>query len=123
MKDLYYFAHPYTVKDKDGRNVFAAEEANFNLCCVRTAELLKRGYYVYSPIAHSHPIHARDPTFLKNGEYNLWVMLNKLIMDKTEFKGIILAPVWEASSGCRDEKERFEKEGLEVLFYKDIVKE
>jgi len=121
-KELYYFAHPYTVKDKDGNNLKSGEEANFNLCNMRVAELLRRGYFIYSPISHSHPIHVREPDFLANNEYQLWVDLDNLIIEKTKFKGIILAPEWENSKGCLDEKKTFEKKGLEILFYKDLIK-
>lgn len=122
-KDLYYFAHPYSVKDTVGNSIHVAEEANFNLACLRTAELLKKGYFVYSPIAHTHPVHIRDPKFISEGEYLLWLKLDNLFIEKTNFRGIILAPGWEKSNGCIGEKKKFEKKNLEVLFYKDIMAE
>ncbi len=56
-KGLWYFAHPYTCKDAEGYYVQAGEDANFAICCIRSGELLERGYNIYSPIAHTHPIH------------------------------------------------------------------
>lgn len=122
MKELWYFAHPYTVKDDDRNPIFPAEEANFNLACIRSAELLKRGYNIYSPISASHPIHVRDPDFLKKGEYRLWIELDNLILSKTDFKGIIMAPNWEKSNGCIDERNHFISKKLEVKIYNDIIK-
>jgi|SRR3989344_7267019 len=121
--ELYYFAHPYTIKDKNKNNVHGAQEANFNLCCIRTAELLKKGYKIYSPIVHSHPIHIRDPKFLKSNEYKLWIELDKAMINKTKFDGIILAPEWRTSKGCMNEYKEFRKKGSKILFYEDIIKE
>ncbi len=118
---LYYFAHPYTVKDDEGKNIHAVEEANFKICCARAGELLKRGYNIYSPISHCHPIHVITPEFIGNNEYKLWVELNKLIIPF--FEAIILAPKWETSEGCIEEKRIFEDKKLEVLLYENIIKE
>lgn len=120
---LWYFAHPYTVKDKDGRENHQGEHANFIQACTKTSELIKRGFNVYSPIAHTHPVHIIEPQFIKNEEYKLWVRLDNLIIDKTNFKGIILAPRWETSGGCNGEREKFEKRNLQVLLYNDIIKD
>lgn len=121
--NLYYFAHPYTVKNENGTVNLTGQEANFNLCCVRSVELIKLGFFVYSPIAHTHPMHIRDPEFLRTNEYKLWMDLDKELIDRTKFNGIILAPNWERSNGCRTEKEIFEGRGLEVLFYDKLIKE
>ena len=118
---LYYFAHPYTCKDKEGKIIHVGEEANFNLCNIRGGELIEKGYMIYSPISHTHTIHVSNPQFLANNEYELWLKLDNLIIDKTDFDGIILAPEWESSNGCKKEKLIFEGKGLEVLFYEDII--
>lgn len=120
---IWYFAHPYTVKDKDGKNVHVGEQANFQQACMKTGELMKRGYMVYSPIAHTHPVHAISPEFIKNDEYKLWVKLDELIIEKTKFSGIILAPNWETSSGCKAERKEFEKKKLQVLLYEHLMLE
>lgn len=121
-RGLWYFAHPYTCKDKDGNYVPEGEEANFVLCNVRAAELLIRGYNIYAPISHTHPIHRACPKFLANKEHELWYQLDNEVIDKTDWEGIILAPNWEQSSGCVAEKKRIEEMGKKVLFYTDIVK-
>lgn len=115
MKGLYYFAHPYTARDK------RAEEANFRLCCIRSAKLITMGYMVYSPICHTHPIHMAWPPFLENDERQLWIGLDNLIMAETKFDGIILAPGWQKSRGCCAEKVAFEQQAKPILFYGDIV--
>jgi len=120
-RGLWYFAHPYTCRDKNGNFVAEGEEANFNLCNMRAAELLIKGYNIYAPISHTHPIHRSCPVFLAKQEHELWYQLDNEVIDKTNWDGIILAPGWENSSGCKAEKERIEARGLKVLYYNDIV--
>ncbi len=120
---LWYFAHPYTVRGEDGKSKHAGEHANFLQACVKTSELMKRGFNVYSPIAHTHPVHIIDPQFIKNDEYKLWIRLDNLVIAKTAFSGIILAQRWETSSGCKGEKEKFEARNLPVLLYEDVIRE
>lgn len=120
---LWYFAHPYTAKDAAGDYVPAAEEANFNLCCIRAAELLQMGYNVYAPISHTHPIHIRCPRFLRDHEHDMWYGLDDEVIAKTEWQGIILAPGWASSSGCLHELTLFKKRGLKILYYAAIVAE
>lgn len=121
-RGLFYFAHPYTCRDKDGKFVSEGEEANFALCNQRAAELLERGYNVYAPISHTHPIYRASPSMLARYEHELWYQLDNEFIDKTDWSGIILAPGWEKSSGCKAEKERIESRGLKVLLYSDIVR-
>ena len=114
---LYYFAHPYSAYHADGSRNYRGQEANFNLCCVRSAELIMKGYNIYSPIAHSHPIQMAHPDL----QDDIWYNLDNQVIDRMEWDGIIMAPGWEDSKGCVAEKERIESRGLEVLFYRRLV--
>ena len=119
---MWYFAHPYTCRDKDGNFISEGEEANFHICNARSAELLDAGYNIYSPISHTHPIYRASPSMLSRQEHELWYQLDNEFIDSTKWAGIILAPGWEKSSGCRAEKERIEAKGLPSLLYTDIIK-
>ena len=121
-RGLWYFAHPYSCKDKDGNYVPEGEDANFHLCNMRAAELLLRGYNIYAPISHTHPIHRACPTFLARHEHELWYQLDNEFIDKVDWSGIILAPKWETSKGCIAERERIADGNRQMLFYSDIVK-
>lgn len=116
-KGFFYFGHPYTCKDENGLYVPAGEEANFQLCNQRAARLMEWGYNIYSPISHSHPIHRASPTFLARHEHEAWYLLDLEVIAKTDFDGIILAPLWEGSKGCRLEGEAFENRNLPVKFF------
>ena len=120
---LYYFAHPYTVKDEDGHYVYEAEEANFNLANIRAGKLIEAGYLIYSPISHTHPIHATMPQFLARHEHQRWYEIDAEFIANANWRGIILAPLWETSTGCRGEKAIFEEHGKEILFYCDLVRD
>jgi len=116
---VWYFAHPYTVRDEDGKRDYRGQEANFNMCVVRSAQLMIRGYNLYSPIAHSHPIQMACPDL----QDDIWYRLDNEFIDVTDWEGIILAPGYEKSEGCVQERKRIAKRGLEVKYYDKIMME
>jgi len=122
-KGLFYFAHPYTCKDKNGIYVQEGETANFLLCNLRASELVIRGYNVYSPISHTHPIHISSPLLLSRREHKLWYVLDNEVIARTNWSGIILAPNWETSTGCVNERKQFEERGLPILLYENLIQE
>ena len=121
MNGFYYFAHPYTCVDAEGKYVSEGEEANFNICNYRAGRLLAMGYNIYSPISHTHPIHRASPVFLARHEHKAWYYLDLEFIARTDFDGIVLAPAWELSKGCKMEREAFEKRNLPVYLYADII--
>lgn len=118
---LYYFAHPYTVVDDNGNYVSDGEDANFQLCNQRAARLFEKGYNIYSPISHTHPIHRASPTFLARHEHEVWYLLDMAFIEKTNFDGIILAPGWQGSKGCNMERNWFLENGREILLYDEMI--
>lgn len=122
-KGLYYFAHPYSCM-RDGEQIGAGVEANFRICNYRAGELVKRGYNIFSPISQSHPIQKAHPDLAKmcgTEEGKLWYALDNEFIERTDFDGIILAPNWESSTGCVNERKLFRSQGKPVLFYDNIV--
>jgi len=120
-KGLWYFAHPYTATDAEGNYVPAAEDANFALANMRAGELMKRGYNLYSPISHTHPIHKATPDFLKRHEHDMWYHLDNEFIKETNFLGIILAPGWEHSKGCLAELDLFKKQNKPARHYDNCL--
>ena len=118
---LWYFAHPYTVRGPDGKYSLAGEEANFRLCCLRAARLIEAGWNIYAPICHTHPIHVAYPRFVGQELHEPWYKLDNAFIRHANFTGIILAPEWQMSSGCRAEKKLFEELGRKVLFLDEQV--
>lgn len=114
---LWYFASAYSVRTADGRPCLAAETANFQLACIRAARLIEAGWLIFSPIAHSHPIHCAYAPFLAREEHELWYRLDHALIRTVPFRGIILAPEWGTSTGCVAEKILFEQLGRQVRYY------
>ena len=119
---VFYFCHPYTCRDENGNYIPGREEANFRLCNIRAAKLIEKGYLVISPISHTHPIHIAYPPFVGKNVHDMWYDFDNRIIAQLPFKGAILAPNWEKSAGCRDERELFISLGRKVLLYDDIMK-
>ena len=118
---IWYFAHPYSVQNAEGRYVFEAEEANFQLCCQRAARLFEAGYNVYAPICHTHPIHRASPLFLSRHEHEAWYQLDNALIDACQWAGIILAPGWQDSAGCVAERERFRERGFPAVDFAEAL--
>ena len=114
---LFYFAHVYSVKDSAGNYVLDGEDANFALCCQRTARLTEAGWLVYSPICETHVVHRASPLFLSRHEHDYWYKRDEEFIKLVKWAGIILAPGWETSEGCRREKDMFTSMGLPALYY------
>ena len=106
---LWYFAHPYSSPSKENHS------ENFALCNDRAVRLLDNGYLIFSPISHSHPLqHVKESTL------DFWLKLDVEFMDRCD--GLILAPGWEESEGCRFEYEYFKEKNKPILFYSEIFK-
>lgn len=106
---LYYFAHPYTGNSDDDKL------ANFMTCILMTNVLLKRGLKIFAPIIYTHPLDFGNDAF----DYDFWIEFDKVFMDRCD--GLILAPGWKESKGCKIEKEYFEKQNKEILFFSNII--
>jgi len=122
MIKIYYFAHPYTCYPLNSPFRIAGEEANYKICCVRSAKLVEAGYIIFSPIAHSQSIHRCSPKLIGQDVQQIWITTNDLIIARTNFNGVILAPEWKDSVGCKHELKLFKaQKDKEVLYYKDII--
>lgn len=106
-KPLWYFAHPYSASTKPG------QIRNFELANERAIRLLDAGYMIFSPISHSHPLQE-----VKDSSRDYWISLDKCFMNRCD--GLILAPGWKESKGCRIEKEYFEKTGKFIKLFEEM---
>lgn len=105
---LWYMATPYT-------NFEGGLDLAFRDAAKHAARLLQKGFGVYSPIVHSHPIAmfgGIDPT-----DHALWMAVDKPFMEKCDGLIVCTLPGWSKSKGMRFEIDWFAKEGKPVRYY------
>lgn len=97
-KTLGYLASPYA------KYPLGAEQAFIDVCAI-AGHLIQSGMAIYSPIAHCHSIAVH--TGMKLHNYELWIPLDKIMLDRCDVLIIAQMPSWEISEGIRIEIEHF----------------
>ena len=93
-RPIFYLATPYS------RYEYGRERA-FVEACKAAAILLKRGLFVFSPVAHSHPIAEHggiDPLC-----HQTWMPLDLAMLDECAGLLVIMMPGWKESIGVQRE--------------------
>lgn len=102
---MIYLASPYTHPDP------AVMEERFNKVTTVAAKLIHRGYMIYSPIMHFHPIAVRENL---PRDYKYWQLINqKMIMLCDEVWILDLVGLAE-SKGCNEERQFAMANGVPV---------
>jgi hypothetical protein len=94
-KPYYYVAGPYTALDSK------VQEDRETQHCVLSAELLKAGYLVYSPIAETANL-AKYGSMLGTN-WDTWREKDLRQLEMSDGMIILTLPGWEASRGLRGE--------------------
>ncbi len=98
--EFYYLATPYS-KYEGG-----IEKAFVDACKVAAA-MVKDGFWVYSPIAHTHPIAVHggiDPL-----DHSIWLPFDEPMMKACSALLIALLPGWQHSKGVAYEMDWFDR--------------
>ncbi len=106
---LIYLATPYS-KYPDGLT------AAFEVAARFTADLLRAGLKVYSPITHTHPIAIYgniDPL-----DHLIWLPFDEVIMEKSDALLVAKIPGWTTSFGIGKEIKWF-RERKKPIYYID----
>jgi hypothetical protein len=96
---LAYVGTPYT-RYKDGNLYAAYQEA----CCV-SAQLIRMGIKVFSPIAHSHSIGVWGD--LPLDDHSMWMEFDKTMMEKADCLIVVHLEGWQQSVGIAEEIKYF----------------
>lgn len=107
MNDGYwYVCTPYTKYPK-------GLEAAFHDACVVTARLIRLGFKVFCPIAHTHPIaaHGFDA---KDGA--LWLEQDRPLFDAATGVIVVMLDGWRESSGIQAEVQWAKDQGKPILY-------
>jgi len=89
-----YLASPYTHDDLD------VMEERYLAVCIKAAQLTEEGHYIYSPIAHWHPI-AKLHSLPRN--YNYWKAINRAAIEMHDEMRILKLEGWSVSVGIGNE--------------------
>src|SRR6185437_10368919 len=102
---LYYLASPYTLYP-------GGIEAAYRLACKASAELMRRGLSVFSPIAHTHGIAVHGGIDPKNHEF--WLAADGPFMRVCDALIVLKGEGWQESKGIAREIAAFQKAGKPI---------
>jgi hypothetical protein len=103
----WYLASPYS------KHPLGIEEA-FREACRATADLIRAGVRVYSPIAHTHPVAVHggiDPY-----AHDIWLPADEPFMNAASGLIVLRAESWEISYGIGEEIKAFKAAGKQIVF-------
>lgn len=104
---LYYLATPYT-KYPGGI------EVAFQHACQVAAGLIKDGYKIYSPIAHTHPIALHGG--MDALDHSFWLPFDQAMMNACGALIVAKMTGWQESSGVKHEIEVFTEQSKPVVY-------
>lgn len=104
---LIYLASPYSHPDP------AVRQQRFETVCHTAAYLMQAGHFIFSPIAHTHPICLAGE--LPPG-FEYWQALDKLMLGLCSEMWVVRMDGWEQSVGVKAEMEYMNRLGKPVRF-------
>ena len=90
---MIYLASPYSHPDP------AVREARFEAVCRVAARLIKRGYIVFSPIAHSHPM----VRYGLPDDWKFWSQQDRRFLEACDELWVLTLDGWQQSIGIQAE--------------------
>ena len=108
MDRLIYLASPYSSPDE------GVCEERFIKACHAAGELMREGIFVYSPIAHTHPI-AKFTEGLPTG-WDFWEKYDEAMISRCAEVWVLTLPGWSESVGVRAEIEIARRLRIPVRF-------
>jgi hypothetical protein len=112
MPDLIYLAAPYSSPSQE----IVQFRVLYTNCAA--AWLFKRGYFVFSPISHTHPI--KECSDL-GGDWAFWLAYDYAMLDKCDRLMVLTLQGWKESEGVKAEITYWRKKGRKVE-YLNVVK-
>ena len=106
-RQLVYLASPYSDP------LITVRLRRFETACKVAAKLMAEGIFVYSPIAHTHPI--AEASNLPLG-FEFWERYDRAILQCCHKMIVIQLPGWEQSKGIAAELEIAKELGIPVEY-------
>jgi hypothetical protein len=104
----WYLGTPYT-------KFPAGLDAAHVLASRLTADLLKLGVPVYSPIAHTHPVAVHGE--MDKVDHEIWVKADKPLLEAAGGLIVVMAESWERSRGLAHEIAEFRASGKPIVYW------
>lgn len=107
---LIYLASPYTSGEPDPVRQNDEQLRRTAMVSRLAGKMLKRGYNVFSPIAHSATIveNSHEPP------HDVWMRLDLEILKRCDVLMVFQLHGWDTSSGIAQEMELAEKHGIPI---------
>lgn len=105
-----YLGSPYSHPEA------AVREHRFLLGCTKTSRLMRQGYTVFSPIAHSHPVATQLPPELLM-DHRFWMKQDLPILQFADKLIVLTLPGWQQSRGLNEEMGFAFHNDIEIEFH------
>jgi hypothetical protein len=103
---LIYLASPYSHPRPE------VQRQRFEAVCRQAASMMGSGEFVFSPIAHTHPISGWGLP----GDWSFWQSYDRAILSRCDELAVLKLPGWKESTGVAAEIAIAEEFGLAVRF-------
>ena len=107
MSDLIYLATPYSDSDP------AVQEHRFKEVNKVAAQLMGKGWHVFSPISHCHPI-AMAGDLPK--DWKFWEAYDKVMLQACTKLVVLMQEGWQKSTGVANEVKIAIELGIPVIY-------
>ena len=104
---MIYLASPYSHPNSEVKRM------RFRAACVATAALVAKGHFVFSPIAHTHPIKVISGL---GGEWDVWKEYDENFIARSDKVMVLTIAGWDQSVGVKAEIEYAEDCMIEVEY-------
>jgi len=101
---IIYLASPYSHPDERIRH------ARYRMVCEKAAELMRKGFLVFSPIAHSHPL----VEFGVPGDWSYWEYYDSEMIRRCDRLVVLMLDGWDSSTGIAAEIVIARDHGLQI---------
>lgn len=108
MTDILYLAQPYSHPDGNIRH------HRFKMACMASAELIRQGHIVYSPIAHSHTICEHSPGI--DSSWQTWQPQCIAMLDACTKLLVLQLDGWKESVGLHAEIKHAKQTGKPIAY-------
>lgn len=114
MTGLVYLASPYTpVGPMSAEEAYRVRDERYQAACRAASALMRRGYVIFCPIAHSHGI---DLYFQVPGTGEFWKRQDEPYLEACERLIVLQLPGWGLSGGVAHEIAVAARRGIPIEY-------